>query len=288
MGLQRTSSTYQDEQPKTAASKDKVVTTIAGAKASLEQALADLEHLPAFDSGKIAFAAHALNNFLGVIRGTAELLLVSLRKDRDINVRIRAEALVHAADLMTHTVNQLMNTSAPAKPSLIYDHIDLTSLVQKVCDYYKRVASKKKISIVFTYTEAPLAWSDRVAVAAILDNLLSNAVKYSPQERSIFVTVSAGTASDVVCSVRDEGPGISPDDQARLFQRGVRLSAVPTGGEPSTGYGLAVAQELIDNLGGKVWCVSELGDGACFSISLPTHSPHNRQVPAALHEAQTN
>ena len=58
VGLQRTSSTYPDEQPKRGTSKDKVVTTIAGAKASLEQALADLEHLPAFDSEKIAFAAH--------------------------------------------------------------------------------------------------------------------------------------------------------------------------------------------------------------------------------------
>jgi signal transduction histidine kinase len=257
-----------------AASKDNVVTTIAGAKASLEQALADLEHLPAFDSGQIAFAAHALNNFLGVIRGTAELLLISLRNNRDIQVRIKAEALVHAADLMTHTVNQLMNTSAPAKPRLIYDHIDLASLVQKACDYYKRVADKKKIGIVFTSTQAPTAWSDRVAVAAVLDNLLSNAVKYSPRETSVSVTVSA-RSPNVICSVRDEGPGISPDDQAKLFQRGVRLSAVPTGGEPSTGYGLAVAKELIDNLSGEMWCDSELGHGACFSISLPCHPPDN-------------
>ena len=252
------------------ASKDKVVTTIAGAKASLEQALADLEHLPAFDSGQIAFAAHALNNFLGVIRGTAELLLISLRNNRDIQVRIKAEALVHAADLMTHTVNQLMNTSAPAKPRLIYDYMDLTSLVQKACDYYGGIAARKKIRVVFMPMEAPHAWSDRVAVAAILDNLLSNAFKYSPQETSVLVTVSA-RSPNVICSVRDEGPGISPDDQAKLFQRGVRLSAVPTGGEPSTGYGLAVAKDLIDSLGGKMWCESELGRGACFSISLPVH-----------------
>jgi signal transduction histidine kinase len=258
------------------ASKDKVVATVAGAKASLEQALADLEHLPSFDSGQIAFAAHALNNFLGVIRGTSELLLISLKNNRDVQARIRIEALVHATDLMAHTVNQLMNTSAPAKPRLIYDYMDLTLLVQKACDYYGPIAARKKIRMVFTGTQALHAWSDRVAVAAILDNLLSNAIKYSSQEKSVFVTVIAESPG-VVCRVRDEGPGISPDDQAKLFQRGVRLSAVPTGGEPSTGYGLAVAKELIDNLGGKMWCVSELGQGACFSISLPTHPPHHPQ-----------
>ena len=259
------------------ASKDKVVASVAGAKASLEQALADLEHLPAFDSGQIAFAAHALNNFLSVNRGTAELLRISLKNDRDVQVRIRVEALVHAADLMAHTVSQLMNTSAPAKPRLIYDYMDLASLVQKACDYYGHIAAKKKIRIVFTSTQAPHAWSDRVAVAAILDNLLSNAVKYSPQGKSVFVTVIAESPS-VVCRVRDEGPGISSHDQAKLFQRGIRLSAVPTGGEPSTGYGLAVAKELIDNLSGEIWCDSELGHGACFSISLPSHPPDNREA----------
>jgi len=268
------------------ASKDKVVATISGAKASLEKALADLEHLPAFDAGQIAFAAHALSNFLGVIRGTAELLLISLRDSSDIRARIRVEALVHAADLMTHTVNQLMNTSAPAKPTLVYDYIDLTLLVEKACDYYERVAARKRIGIVFTATQAPQAWSDRVAVAAVLDNLLSNAVKYSPEETSIFVTVSA-RSPNVVCSVQDQWPGISPDDQAKLFQRGVRLSAAPTGGEPSTGYGLAVAKELIDNLDGRMWCDSELGHGACFSISLPTHPPENGDTDTLLQEPES-
>lgn len=252
-------------------SKDKVVATVASAKASLEQALADLEQLPAFDSGQIAFAAHALNNFLGVIRATAELLL---KNDRDVRVRTLVEGLAHTADLMTHTVNQLMNTSASAKPRLIYDEVDLSLLVRKACDYYERVAARKRIRIVFTSTQVPPAWTDRVAVAAVLDNLLSNAIKYSPPGKCIFVTVSAGTL-EVVCSVRDEGPGISPKDQARLFQRGVRLSAKPTGGEPSTGYGLAVAKELIDNLGGKMWCASEPGHGASFSFSVPVHLPQD-------------
>ena len=78
-----------------------------------------------------------------------------------------------------------------------------------------------------------------------------------------------GELTSVVCSVRDEGPGLSQEDQAKLFQRGVQLSSVPTGGEPSSGYGLAVAKELIDKLGGDLWCESTLGTGARFSFRLP-------------------
>jgi signal transduction histidine kinase len=64
-------------------------------------------------------------------------------------------------------------------------------------------------------------------------------------------------------------PGLGPEDRARLFQRGVRLSAQPTGGEPSTGYGLAVAKDLVGQLGGEIWCDSQPGQGACFSVRLP-------------------
>jgi signal transduction histidine kinase len=106
----------------------------------------------------------------------------------------------------------------------------------------------------------------------VLDNLVTNAIKYSPPGKRIWLRVTREPGA-VVCSIQDEGPGLSPEDQARLFQRGVRLSAVPTGGESSTGYGLAVADELITRLGGTIWCDSILGHGACFSFRLPVDRP---------------
>ena len=71
--------------------------------------------------------------------------------------------------------------------------------------------------------------------------------------------------------VQDQGPGLSQDDQAMLSQRGTQLTPKPTGNESSTGYGLAVAKELIEKLGGEIWCESQLGQGSCFAFRLPTH-----------------
>jgi two-component system clock-associated histidine kinase SasA len=95
-------------------------------------------------------------------------------------------------------------------------------------------------------------------------------VKFSQPNKNIHITLHKEQDS-VVCSVCDEGPGLSLEEQARLFQRGVRLSPVPTGGEPSAGYGLAVAKELVEQLGGSIWCVSEPGKGSCFSVRLPAY-----------------
>jgi signal transduction histidine kinase len=251
--------------------KEQATAAILRAQAELEQALAELEKMPAFDPGAIAFSAHALNNYLTVIGGTVEFLLGSLVNHPDRQIRNWLEGLGHVTDLMRHTVSQLMTSSPTQDIKLRFLKWDLDSLVQRTCSYYKRIADRKNISIVCRSSgDIPPVWTDPVAVAAVLDNLLSNAVKYSYPGKEILVQLRADTEG-VVCSVRDEGPGLSREDQSKLFQRGVQLSPVPTGGETSSGYGLAVAKELIDKLGGNLWCESVAGAGASFSFRLPAY-----------------
>jgi signal transduction histidine kinase len=249
--------------------KKQATEAIQRAQAELEQALCELEKMPALDPGTVAFSAHALNNYLMVTGGTVELLRCSLEDHPDPQIRNWLEGLGHVTELMRHTVSQLMTLSAPEDAKLRFLKWDLDPLVRRACNYYQRIAGRKNISIVCEPTiDIPPVWTDPVAVGAVMDNLLSNAVKYSLHEKRILVQMW-GEAASVVCSVCDEGPGLSQEDQAKLFQRGVRLSSVPTGGEASSGYGLAVAKELIDKLGGDLWCESTLGAGACFSFRLP-------------------
>jgi len=251
--------------------KEQASAAILRARAELEQALRELEKMPAFDPGVIAFSAHALNNFLSVTSGTVELLLESLADHPDPQIRSWLEGLDHMTDLMRHTVSQLMTSSAPRNAKLRFLKWDLAPLVRRACNYYQRIADGKNILIVYEFAGdiAPV-WTDPVAVAAVLDNLLSNAVKYSFPGKKILVQLQGETTS-VICRVCDEGPGLSQEDQAKLFQPGIQLSSVATGGEPSSGYGLAVAKELTDKLEGDLWCESTLGAGACFSFRLPAY-----------------
>ena len=104
----------------------------------------------------------------------------------------------------------------------------------------------------------------------MLDQSPINAIKYSQLGKQVWVRVW-GERGGVVCEVRDEGPGLSQEDQAKLFQRGMRLTPKPTAGEASTGYGLAVAAELIKKLKGELWCKSELGHGCSFFFRVPVY-----------------
>ncbi|MFN8466547.1 MAG: HAMP domain-containing sensor histidine kinase [Caldilineaceae bacterium] len=175
--------------------------------------------------------------------------------------------------MMSQIVSALMKDALiSGKPAIALEKIDLCAIVGNICNYYQVAASRKDIRIVWHPPPVVPCYvsTDSPAVAAVMDNLLSNAIKYSPQGTQVTVLVRAETGS-YVCSVRDQGPGISPEDQLRLFQRGMRLSAVPTGDESSHGYGLAVAKELLGLIGGEIWCESELGADSTFSFRLPAY-----------------
>jgi signal transduction histidine kinase len=251
--------------------KDHVAAEIIQAREHMERALEELKRLPAFDPSAVAYSAHILNNFLTVTTGTVDMLRFTLADHPDPQVRSWLDALHQAADLMSQTVAQLMGVSARNGNRLLPEKMDLPLMAQRFCNYYQKIADRKQIRITFeSAAGTPFVLADRVALAAVLDNLMSNAVKYSKPEQTIRVRVES-EPNHLVCRVRDEGPGLSANDQSRLFQRGVRLSAEPTGGEPSSGYGLAVAKDLMESLGGHIWCESELAKGACFSIRVPIY-----------------
>jgi|WetSurMetagenome_2_1015567.scaffolds.fasta_scaffold65192_2 signal transduction histidine kinase len=251
--------------------KEHIAASIMRARTDLEQALADLEKLPLVEPGSVAFIAHALNNYLTVTEATIQLLTLSLADHGDPSIGLWLGNLQHATGLMTRAVNQLMNSAVTPDTKLRFAKVDVALGLQRLCGYYQAKAEQKQIRIICgPFVDLPPVWTDRVAVGAVLDNLLSNAMKYSPADKNITLAVLREQDS-IVCRVCDEGPGLSQEDQAQLFQPGVRLSPVPTGGEPSTGYGLAVAKALVEQLGGQIWCESTPGQGACFFVRLPAY-----------------
>ncbi|MGZ8464770.1 MAG: sensor histidine kinase [Candidatus Binatia bacterium] len=253
--------------------KERIASLLVKARADLDDALFEMEKLPAVSQSAVNFAAHTLGNFLSVTGGTAELLQLELADHPDPQVHKWLDALIRATELMTHTVSQLMNTAAGSEAQLRFEKLDLRRLVRQSCSGYQRAADRKQIQLIIgaaASVDVPQVWTDPVALASVLDNLLANAVKYSFPGKRIWLNIFADEAG-VGCRVRDEGPGLSAEDQTRLFERGVRLTPRPTAGEVSTGYGLAVAKEWIEKLAGTIWCESQLGRGSCFFLRVPAY-----------------
>jgi two-component system sensor histidine kinase/response regulator len=148
---------------------------------------------------------------------------------------------------------------------------DLSTFVSSIVKNYRTLAEKKKIEIVFEQSSSILIKADKLYLGRAIENILSNAVKFSAENKMIFVSlgVSSGT---IELSVKDEGPGISKEDQLKLFQRFQQLTAQPTGGESSSGLGLFIVKTIVDKIGGEIRCESEIGEGAKFILRLPNKS----------------
>jgi signal transduction histidine kinase len=249
--------------------KDDVAAAIHDAQATLEHALAHLARLPAFDPLAIGVATHALANYLTVMQAGVELLRKAWQTRDEARIDVLLQSVDHATNLMQNVVAQLRGVATAGPPTLLRRPVDLALLAQRVYDYYQPLAARKQLRLLYEVDVEPrLLETDPIALAAVLDNVLSNAVKFSPPGRRIWLIVER-QAGRVIWRVRDEGPGLSPAEQARLFQAGVRLSPQPTAGEPSSGYGLAVAKQLVAQLDGSIWCESQPEQGATFVVSLP-------------------
>ena len=218
----------------------------------------------------LGMAAHDLRNPLAAIRGFSELML----EEMPISNNEEAEellTLVHESseymmamveDLLDYSVIETGNLELQLKKHSVKDFV--ASRI-KLGEY---LAERKNIKIQQNIAEVPDTIFDKRRMGQVLDNLLSNAIKYSHSDTSVTVEVKA-VGQNVEFRIKDEGQGISPEEQIRLFQSFPKLGSKPTGGESSTGLGLTIVKKIIDAHEGSLKVESELGVGSVFLFSLP-------------------
>jgi signal transduction histidine kinase len=251
--------------------KKSVTDALEEAKGKLDEALRGLETLSEIDPSTVAYSAHELENYLTVAGAGADLLLVATAGYADEQVKRWIEGIQHVVQLMAHSVHRLNLSTNTTGAKFAFLKVDMGLLVFRACNFYQRKAEWKKIQVITDLApDRFFAKTDPVAVAAVMDNLLSNAFKFSASGKRIWVSVQ-NIDEQIVCTVRDEGPGFMPEDMPRLFTKGARLSNQPTSGERSLGYGLAISKDLIEQVGGAIACKSVAAEGASFYFTLPVY-----------------
>ncbi|MBD1210566.1 MAG: hypothetical protein H9535_19215 [Ignavibacteria bacterium] len=250
----------------------------------------------------LGIVAHDLKNPLASISLTASLIRTYRQRHGDEWIDEQANKIEAMTGRMTSIIMNLLDVNALESGNYNFhiEDFDIVPVVAMVVQEYQSESAAKKIRITadLPSERAVIARADSAIVQGILDNLLSNAVKYSPHGKNIYVRVrhwslvgghlanDNGGATSVQTNdrvndeqlthnqrlrieVQDEGPGLSEEDKKHLFGKFARLSARPTGGEHSTGLGLSIVKKMVEAMNGKVWCESELGQGATFIVELP-------------------
>lgn len=218
----------------------------------------------------INLMAHDLKSPLNSIGGLIEML-----KENDLPPNLKEKVLDNIAKSVnkgSELISQLLEISKLESSEVSAD-IRLTNINQLVTEtekIFKPSAEQKGIALLSAVPQNPVNLStDPVHAQRILENFVSNAIKFSPSGKKVRLVLESNT-DNVAIHVIDEGPGMTEEDQKNLFQKFKRLSAQPTGGESSTGLGLSIVKQLADRINAKILVKSKPGEGATFTLSMPT------------------
>jgi two-component system sensor histidine kinase/response regulator len=238
---------------------------------ALKKARDELKQLAEDRDELLGILTHDLKNHLGGIDLSAQLLRDRAGAMADPKLRLMAENISHSSSQMLAFVKEfLANASADHGLNLRTEPVDLSDAAARAVQQYQEPARRKELVLKAVLPpNGALVQADSAALNQVLDNLLSNAIKFSPPGKQIRLTVCPPGALYVECQVQDEGLGFSESDKSGMFRRYGRLSARPTGGEPSTGLGLSIVKKLVLGMQGELACESTPGNGATFAFRLP-------------------
>lgn len=236
---------------------------LAKANMELEKANKDKDMI-------LSMAAHDLRNPINSIIGFADMLC---DEDEELDLTTIKESLkliLKSSNGMLELLNSILDLSRLQHDnvSLVKEPYDLYLIVCERVKMAKIVAKKKGIKINLHNSEPIELLLDAQKIEQVVDNFLSNAIKYSKKGPHILVNIKK-TEKYATFIVKDSGVGIPKDEQEKIFTPFCKLSVLPTGGEKSTGLGLAICSNIIKAHNGQIGFKSEEGVGSTFYFSLP-------------------
>jgi signal transduction histidine kinase len=224
-----------------------------------------------FRLNMLSIVSHDLKAPISNVLGLSSVLLDNPALEEP--TRLIVEHLQEAGSRMNRLVADILDTAARemGKIELVRQPTDIVDVMTTAVAHYTQAAKEKNQLFILDMASELFAFADEQRLIQVFDNLISNAVKYSPFGGRIWVQCWQ-IPNAVRVSVKDEGAGLSIEDQQKLFGFFQRLSTEPTGGESSSGVGLSIVKQIVELHGGRVWCESDLGKGATFIVELPCNS----------------
>jgi len=228
----------------------------------------------------VSFVAHELKNPMTSIKGYTELLAagsVGGINEMQTNFLHTIKSNVERMSVLVSDLNDNAKIEA-GRLRLEYKAVHVTDIVDDVLRSTKRQVEDKKQSVQLQLSEnMPSVWADPVRVGQVLTNLVSNAHKYTPEGGAVIVGAEPtanqwdpeGAKQVVHLWVKDNGIGISVEDQVKIFQKFFRSDDSKAREAPGTGLGLNITKSLVEMQGGRIWFESEFRQGTTFHFTVP-------------------
>lgn len=233
----------------------------------------------------LANMSHEMRTPLNAIIGMTGIAKFSRdTQHKDYCIDKIAEASAHLLGVINDILD--MSKIEAGKLELVYAPFDFEKMLMRTTNVMRYSLSQKEHTLLVSIDDAIPRWlvSDEQRLAQVLTNLLSNAVKFTPNRGEIFVEARRLSSEEdgtfwVEVSVQDNGIGIAPEHQAKLFQSFEQADGGISRRFGGTGLGLAISKNIVESLGGTIRVQSQPGQGSTFTFTFPTkkgegHSAH--------------
>jgi signal transduction histidine kinase len=228
----------------------------------------------------LANMSHELRTPLNAVLGYTELILDETFGEVPEPIRDSLERARNSGQHLLGLINDVLDLSKIEAGQLVLSLSDyaMEEVTHAVATSVESLAAEKKLALRVTVPpDLPPGKGDSRRIAQVLLNLVGNALKFT-EVGEVRVEVAHADGTFVV-SVADTGPGISPADQAKIFEEFQQADSSSTRKKGGTGLGLAIAKRIVEMHGGRIWAESTLGRGSTFRFALPVRVEH--QVAAS-------
>jgi signal transduction histidine kinase len=243
------------------------------------QLYAEVQRANIAKSDFVSLVAHELKNPMTSIKGYAELLsagAVGTINEMQANFLNTIRSNTERMSTLVSDLNDNSKIEA-GRLRLDFKAVELKEVVEEVVRSTKRQIDDRKQVIQVLLPGLPKVWGDRTRIAQVLVNLVSNAHKYTPEGGVLVVAAEAsdnrwdaeGAKQVVHMWVKDNGIGISPEDQVKVFQKFFRSEDQKAREAPGTGLGLNITKSLVEMQGGRIWFESQYREGTTFHFTIP-------------------
>jgi len=239
----------------------------------VSQTVKELQELDRLKSDFLAVASHELRTPMTSIKGSIGLILEGLTGGINEDTRSTLEVAEHETDRLIRIINDILDlTKIEAQRFVLHkEWTSIHSLAQVCLQTINGFAEKMGISV--RIMGGLDEWNlnvDSDRIQQVVTNLLSNAVKFSPRGKSVIVSWGLNEFNVFTVKVQDQGPGISEEDQAIIFEKFKQTSVAYKNRElKGTGLGLPISKALVEQHGGHISVTSELGVGSTFYFTIP-------------------
>jgi len=229
----------------------------------------------------VSIVSHELKLPMTSIKGYSDLMLSGATGQLNENQTSFLTTIRNNVNRMATLVSDLADISRIESGNLRIEprEVPVWDVIDEVVTLTRtQVTQKNQTVTVDIPKELPKAWCDRNRLAQILTNLVSNANKYTPEGGAIIVHATLDT-NLIQIKVEDNGLGMTPEDQQKLFSKFFRSADDKVREAPGTGLGLSITKNLIELQGGTIWFESEFRKGTSFYFTVPIHKDE-KPVPA--------